>query len=117
MVRWWGDRSKWWLTSAEADLCPNGRFWVMWENTKGEKDAMGGHFKTIDQDRGFVLSFVGSHAKSHVDELAIRLHLEDEGTKLVLCHSGLSWTARAVRRLPAGLDTDSGLASAAVLRT
>ena len=62
----------------------------MWENTKGEKDGMGGHFKTIDQDRGFVLSFVGSHAKSHVDELAIRLHPENEGTKLVLRHSGLA---------------------------
>jgi uncharacterized protein YndB with AHSA1/START domain len=90
MVRWWGDRSKWWLTSAEVDLRPNGRFWVSWENTNGEKDGMGGHFKAIDRDQGFVLSFVGSHDKSHVDELAIRLDQEDARTKVTLRHSGLA---------------------------
>jgi uncharacterized protein YndB with AHSA1/START domain len=90
MLRWWGDRSKWWLTSAEVALRPNGRFWVLWENTKGEKDGMGGHFKTIDRDRGFVLSFVGSHEKSHVDELAILLEPDNGGTKVVLRHSGLA---------------------------
>jgi uncharacterized protein YndB with AHSA1/START domain len=90
MVRWWGDRSKWWLTSAEVDLRPNGRFWVSWENPKGEKDGMGGHFKTIDPDRGLVLSFVGSHAKGHVDELAIRLDPDSDGTKVALRYSGLA---------------------------
>lgn len=90
MVRWWGDRSKWWLTSAEVDLRPSGRFWVLWENTKGEKDGMGGHFKTIDQDRGFVLSFVGSHDKSQVDELAVRLDADNAGTKVELRDSGLA---------------------------
>jgi uncharacterized protein YndB with AHSA1/START domain len=41
MVRWWGDRSQWWVTSAEVDLRPSGRFWVSWGNTKGVKDGMG----------------------------------------------------------------------------
>jgi uncharacterized protein YndB with AHSA1/START domain len=90
MLRWWGDHSKWWLTNAEVDLRPGGRFWVLWENTKGEKDGMGGHFKVVDPGQGFVLSFVGSHAKNYVDELSIRLDSEDAGTKLELRHSGLS---------------------------
>jgi len=78
------------LTSAEVDLRLNGRFWVLWENTKGEKDGMGGHFKNIERDRGFVISFVGSHAKTHVDEWAIRLEPENAGTRVVLRHSGLA---------------------------
>jgi|SRR5271165_1576465 len=90
MIRWWGDRSKWWLTSAGVDLRLDGRFWVLWENTKGEKDGMCGHFKNIERDRGFVISFVGSHTKTHVDELAIRLEPENVGTWMVLRHSGLA---------------------------
>ena len=90
MIRWWGDRSKWWVTSAEVDLRPSGRFWVSWENTKGVKDGMGGHFRTIDHDRGFVLSFVGSHGESHVDELAIRVDPDNGETKVTLRHSGLA---------------------------
>ena len=90
LLRWWGDRSKWWLTSAEVDLHPGGRFWVLWENTKGETDGMGGHFKAINPNQGFVLSFVGSHAKDQVDEVTIRLAPENTGTKVVLHHSGLA---------------------------
>ena len=26
LTRWWGDPAKWWLTSAEVDLRPGGRF-------------------------------------------------------------------------------------------
>jgi uncharacterized protein YndB with AHSA1/START domain len=90
MLRWWGDRSKWWLTSAEVDLHPGGRFWVTWENTAGQSDGMGGHFKTIIPNQGFVLSFVGSHAKDHVDEVAIQLDPENSGTHVVLRHSELA---------------------------
>jgi len=90
MVRWWGDRSKWWLTSAEVELRPNGRYWVLWENIKGERDGMGGHFKAIDQDRSFVLSFIGSHDKNHVDEVRIQLNPESAGTRVALRHSGLA---------------------------
>ena len=90
LLRWWGDRSKWWLTSAEVDLRPGGRFWVLWENTKGEADGMGGHFKEINPDRCFVLSFVGSHAKDHIDEVTIRLDPQNTGTRVVLCHLGLA---------------------------
>jgi uncharacterized protein YndB with AHSA1/START domain len=90
MVRWWGDRSKWWLTSAEVDLQVGGRFWVLWENTRGTKDGMGGHFKEIKPNQGFVLSFVGSHGRDHADEVGIWLYPESTGTKLVLHHSGLA---------------------------
>ena len=90
LLRWWGDRSKWWLTSAEVDLRPGGRFWVLWENTKGEAAGVGGHFKAIHPDQGFVLSFVGSHAKDHIDEVTILLTPENAGTKVVLHHSGLA---------------------------
>ena len=69
LLRWWGDRWKWWLTSAEVELRPGGRFWLLWENTKGETNGMGGHFKAIYPDQGLVISFVGSHAKDHVDEV------------------------------------------------
>lgn len=51
---------------------------------------MGGHFQTIQPNQGFVLSFVGSHAKNHVDEVTIRLQTADSGTKVVLHHSGLA---------------------------
>jgi uncharacterized protein YndB with AHSA1/START domain len=102
LLRWWGDPSKWRLTSAEVDLRPGGRFWVMWENTKGESDGMGGNFKAINPN-GFVLSFVGSHAKNHIDEVTIRLDPENGGTRVVLNHSGLAGrpeqcTANAVSR-------------------
>lgn len=90
LIRWWGDPAKWWLTSAEVDLRPGGRFWVLWENTKGETDGMGGHFETIKPNQGFVLSFVGSHAKNHVDEVTIRLHPVNTGTKVILHHAGLA---------------------------
>jgi uncharacterized protein YndB with AHSA1/START domain len=90
LVRWWGDRSKWWLTSAEVDFRPGGRYWVMWENTKGETDGMGGHFKSIDPARSFVLSFVGSHAKNYVDEVSFQLSPDNRGTKVRLSHSGLA---------------------------
>jgi uncharacterized protein YndB with AHSA1/START domain len=90
LLRWWGDRSKWWLTSAEVDPRPGGRFWVLWENTKGETAGMGGHFKTIDPNQGFDLSFVGSHAKNYIDEVTVRLGPDNTGTKVVLRHSGLA---------------------------
>jgi uncharacterized protein YndB with AHSA1/START domain len=90
LLRWWGDPSKWRLTSAEVDLRPGGRFWVLWENTKGESDGMGGNFKAINPNQGFVLSFVGSHAKNHIDEVTIRLDPENGGTRVVLNHSGLA---------------------------
>ncbi|MFZ0797324.1 MAG: SRPBCC domain-containing protein [Terriglobales bacterium] len=90
LLRWWGDRSKWWLTSAEVDLRPGGRFWVLWKNTKGETDGMGGHFEAIEPNRGFVLSFMGSHAKSYIDDVAIQLDPENSGTKVMLRHSGLA---------------------------
>jgi uncharacterized protein YndB with AHSA1/START domain len=90
LLRWWGDRSNWWLTSAEVDLRPGGRFWVLWENTKGEADGMGGHYKEINPDQSFVLSFVGSHAKDHIDEVTIRLDPQNTGTRGVLHRSGLA---------------------------
>ena len=90
LLRWWGDRSKWWLTSAEVELRPGGRFWLLWENTKGETNGMGGHFKAIYPDQGLLISFVGSHAKDHVDEVTIRLAPEKAGTKVELRHSGLA---------------------------
>jgi uncharacterized protein YndB with AHSA1/START domain len=89
LLRWWGDRSNWWSTNAEVDLRPGGRYWLHWENTQGQKDRMGGHFKEINQNRGFVLSFVGSHDKSHTDEVAFALEPMDTGTKVILRHSGL----------------------------
>jgi hypothetical protein len=50
---------------------------------------MGGHFKEINPDRSFVLSFVGSHGKDHIDEVTIRLDPQNTGTRVVLRHSGL----------------------------
>lgn len=90
LICWWGDRLKWWLTSADVDLRPGGRYWVTWENTSGETDGMGGHFKAVYLNQGFVLSFVGSHAKDYIDEVSIRLVSESAGTKIVLRHSGLA---------------------------
>jgi uncharacterized protein YndB with AHSA1/START domain len=90
LLRWWGDRSNWWLTNAEVDLRPGGRYWLLWENTAGEKGGMGGHFKGIEDNRAFVLSFVGSHAKDYIDEVAIELNPMDSGTRVVLRHSGLA---------------------------
>jgi uncharacterized protein YndB with AHSA1/START domain len=90
LLRWWGDREEWWLTKADVELRAGGRYWLSWENTKGETNDMGGRFKTIRPNQGFVLSFVGSHAKDHTDELAIELKPEAGGTKVVLCHSGLA---------------------------
>jgi uncharacterized protein YndB with AHSA1/START domain len=90
MLRWWGDRTKWWLTKADVELRPGGQYWLSWENTKGETNGMGGRFKAIRPNQGFVLSFVGSHAKNYTDELAIDLEPEDGGTKVVLRHSGLA---------------------------
>ena len=118
LLRWWGDRLKWWLTSAEVELRPGGRFWLLWENTKGETDGMGGNFKAVNRNHGFVFFFVGSHAKNHIDEVNIRLAPENSGTKVVLNHSGLAgrpeqytnyqqgwalilgWLARQYSRLP-----------------
>ena len=51
---------------------------------------MGGNFKAINPNQGFVLSFVGSHAKNHIDEVTIRLDPENGGTRVVLNHSGLA---------------------------
>ena len=90
LVRWWGDRSKWWLTSAEIEPRVGGRYWLLWENAKGEKDGMGSHFLSFEPDKGFTLAFIGSHAKDHTDDVAIRLHPESDGTRVVLRHSGLS---------------------------
>jgi uncharacterized protein YndB with AHSA1/START domain len=89
LLRWWGDPSKWWLTSAEVEPCPGGRYWLHWENVTGEKDEMGGHFKSFAPGKGFVLAFIGSHAKDHTDEVSIELQRESDGTKVVLRHSGL----------------------------
>ena len=94
LLQWWGDRSKWWLTSAEVDLRTGGRFWVLWQNTDGKMDGMGGHFKVIDPPQSFTLSFIGSHAKDHIDEVTIRLQPENAGTKVVLRHSGLAGRPR-----------------------
>lgn len=93
LLRWWGDPAKWWLTSAEVEPKAGGRWWLNWESAKGEKDAMGGTFRTIDPGKSFVLAFVGSHAsraKDHHDEVLVQFREEQHGCKVVLRHSGLA---------------------------
>lgn len=51
---------------------------------------MGGHFKAIEPGRGFVLAFIGSHAKSHVDEVTFQLDPDNYGTNVTVRHSGLA---------------------------
>jgi uncharacterized protein YndB with AHSA1/START domain len=90
LLGWWRDPSKWWLTSAKVEPRAGGRWWLEWESVKGEKDGMGGTFRTIDPGKSFVLAFIGSPAKDHTDEVVVQLRPSPEGTKVILRHSGLA---------------------------
>lgn len=90
MLAWWGDREKWWLTSAEVEPRAGGRWWLRWENHRGQKDQMDGTFRTVDPGRSFVLAFASSQAKDHTNEVLFQFRPDDAGTRVVLRHSGLA---------------------------
>ncbi|HXZ79296.1 MAG TPA: SRPBCC domain-containing protein [Terriglobales bacterium] len=89
MLEWWGHRERWWLTSANVDLRVGGRFHLDWRDTQGKLGSMHGVYLEIEAPTRLCSTWVGSHEKSHAEEVEFLLEAEVSGTRLEIRHTGL----------------------------
>ncbi|HMK30621.1 MAG TPA: SRPBCC domain-containing protein [Terriglobales bacterium] len=89
LLEWWGHKERWWLTAANVDLRVGGRFHFDWLNTQGTSGSMHGVYLAIEAPQRLCSTWVGTHEKSHAEELEFLLEPEGRGTRLEIRHSGL----------------------------
>jgi glutathione S-transferase len=93
--RWWAARPTWTSPGCEVDLRVGGRYVLrMQDDETGEVHAVGGVYREVERPRRLVYTWgwegAGSLHPGHESLVTVDFVPSDEGTTVVLEHSGLA---------------------------
>lgn len=89
LAKWWGAKTEWWMSKAEADVKPGGRYRYDFRNADGSAASISGEFRVVDAPRRIVQTWRNSMRPGIENVLEYRLEPYGAGTRLYLTHSEL----------------------------
>lgn len=106
LVAWWGAKTGWWMSWADSNPRPGGRYRYEFTNRKGEEVFVEGDYKVVERPRTIVETWHASMYPGVATVVEFLLEPILSGTRLTVRHSGLSNSPAALA------DYESGWAEA-----
>ena len=102
LVAWWGAKTEWWMSWADSDPRPGGRYRFEFTNRKSDFVFIEGDYKVVEWPRRIVKTWLSSMYPGVASVVEFLFEPTPSGTRLTVRHSGLAGSP------PALADYESG---------
>ena len=99
---WWGAKTDWWMSRAQTDPRPGGRYRYEFGNADGSTVSIEGEYRVVDPPRRIVQTWHASMFPGVANVVEFLLEPIPKGTRLTVRHSGLAGSPAALADYESG---------------